>query len=77
MPDPITDAQRAQQILDDEVFQAALDALDDEYVDEWRHSSSLEARERAHVKQEVLGEVTLALERIMSDGLIAQHRNNP
>lgn len=65
---PIEDGKMAHRILTDPVFEAAVEAADAAFVAEWRAAVSVESRERAHIKQEVLQEVLAGLRGAVNRG---------
>lgn len=75
MRDPVQDARVAQDILDNVVFQAAVEAVDAKIIEEWRTAPHFGDRERAHIKQEILPDVLQALKKIISDGVYQEYMN--
>lgn len=65
--------RQAERMLDDEVFQRAVQRADETYVQEWRESNTVEARERAFMKQKVLDDVVKELRGIVNRGTYAEH----
>lgn len=56
----------AERILEDDVFQEALDMADERIIEEWRSAETTEERERAHAQQAALTVVVNQL-RILAD----------
>jgi hypothetical protein len=61
-------ARRAQEILDDEVFHAALEDARQATIEEWVTSPTVEGREAAWAQIRGLGAVQQGLRRIVSAG---------
>lgn len=76
MPDKIKEGNVAQRILNDDVFQKAVDMADEMFVDEWRRAETTEERERAHAKQAALVEVQDQLSAIMDRGEVEKHQQD-
>lgn len=65
--------RQAERMLDDEVFQRAVQRADENYVQEWRESATVDERERAYMKQKVLHDVVKELRGIVNRGTYAEH----
>jgi hypothetical protein len=63
--DVIEKGHQAQRILNDPVFQEAVQAADDQFVYNWRNAPTIEDRERAHAMQAALQAVVQELEVIV------------
>jgi len=61
-------AQSASRILSDPAFMAAVEELDDGYVQEWRTADTVGEREAAFHKQNALDELLRQLNTIISRG---------
>lgn len=72
--DEIQDGHTAQRILDDPVFQRAVQMADEDFVQQWRFAKTPEGRERAHALQAALAEVVRQLEIIVGGGAVAAAR---
>lgn len=71
----INRANRAQNLLSDELFQESLAALEAEYIRQWRESkyNDDDGRERLWLAVNVIGKVKDHLTKVISDGKVAQH----
>lgn len=74
MTDEIRDGRTAARILNDPVFQRAVQEADDEIVAEWRRADGAIERERAHADQAALRRVVRQLEVIVGRGEFAEAR---
>lgn len=74
MPDKIKEGNVARRILEDDVFQKAVDTADERFVEEWRTAEDVDGRERAHAKQEALQAVVEQLKVIVDRGEFEEHQ---
>lgn len=65
MEDAIREGYAAERILNDPVFQKAVEAADETFVAEWRRAETSQGRERAHAMQAALARVVEELEILM------------
>lgn len=72
--DVVRDGERAARILEDPVFQSAVQMVDDQIIEEWRAAESVEERELAHSLQLALAEVIRRLEVIVGRGEMEKSR---
>ncbi|QDP52171.1 MAG: hypothetical protein Unbinned2902contig1001_13 [Prokaryotic dsDNA virus sp.] len=66
----LRDAERAKEILEDPIFQNALDKMEEEYIQTWKHSKTDEIEQRDILWQLVwaIGEFRTHLSVIMQKG---------
>lgn len=71
-------AARAQALQNDELLKESFDTLESEYIKAWRSSDARDddARQRLWQAVNVLGKVRDHLQRVISDGKIAQAELN-
>ena len=66
--DAILLAKRLEQILADDAFKMAIASLRQSYVSEWERGQTVEAREAAWQKREMLHDITREFNRLIGDG---------
>jgi len=80
MPDPqkaadlahrMEKGQRAQALLDDETFKAAIMKTEERYVTGWKSGTSVEQREDMWAKYHALADVVREVRAMIGDGVIA------
>lgn len=66
-------ADRAQQLLEDELLAESIQSLKDRYLDEWKATlaSDVEGRERLHIGYNMVDQVFAHLKIIVGNGKIA------
>lgn len=74
MMDAIEKGNQAQRILNDPVFQEAVQAADEQFIHDWRSAHTVEGRERAHARQAALQAVVQELEVIIGRADVERSR---
>lgn len=72
MSDTVREGRIARRMLEDDVFERAVDRADETFVEQWRSADTMEEREQAHAKQAALAEVIRQLRIIADDGKLAE-----
>lgn len=67
-------AERARQILDNEVFQEAMERAKTKIMDRWTQATSEKEREGLWHRYHALDAVRVALNAIEGDGQMARHK---
>lgn len=63
---------RVTEFLNDPIISGALDALEGQYIEQWKRASSVDERERLFARVSVLEDFRGSLETIKNDGDRAQ-----
>lgn len=71
--DKIRDGQQAERILNDPVFQRAVEQTEEKYVREWKTSEDPAERERLHARVNGLQDIVQQLHRIVNGATWERH----
>jgi hypothetical protein len=75
--DPITKANHAKRLLEDDILKEAFDAVERDIFEEWRKSSHTDSSGRSDMFHTLKGleRLKARLQAILDDGLVAQSRS--
>lgn len=72
MSDVVQDGRTAERILNDPVFQRAVDRAKEHFVEEWMNATTIEGREKAHGAVVALARVVQQLKVIEGAGVFEE-----